>query len=97
MGLVHEDLIKEWEQTYKPQKNTISGHRGWEGLLFETHGDDWEYVATQPEENVWSYIDDEDGTAFATGRWSENAMGYFICEVPWTEIDFFIVESAYDI
>ena len=72
----------EWYEIYKPIKNHLDSTSS----LFETYGDDVEFVNNQPYENIWTWVSGDDGgTYLVSGRYYINRMGYFVCTVPWTE------------
>ena len=74
---------EEWFNTYKPIKNTIEGNSSFDGHMFETYGDEVEFVKTQPLENIWMYGDGDDGGTYVWNGWGfVNRIGYFITEVP---------------
>ena len=72
----------EWETTYRPVTNHLSTDSGWAGLLFETYGEEVEYVKQAKEGTVWTWVDGEDGTYVVSGWLLMNRIGYFITEVP---------------
>jgi hypothetical protein len=74
---------EEWFNTYKPIKNHIEGTSSFDGHMFETYGDEVEFVKTQPLENIWMYGDGDDGGTYLWNGWGfVNRIGYFITEVP---------------
>lgn len=76
--------LEIWESTYKPIKNSF-GERGWNGLMFETHGKDLEFILKQNPQNVWTWWDTENGSSIAAGYHLVNRIGYFVTEKQWTE------------
>jgi hypothetical protein len=76
----------EWYETYKPIKNHIDPDgASWNGEMFETYGEELEFVNSQPDENIWTWVEVEGGTYLVSGYHFVNRMGYIICSVPWTE------------
>ena len=74
--------VETWLETFKPIKNHISNEASWDGIMFETYGDDIDFVINQPEENTWTYLDDEFGNCIiVAGYWLQGRIGYFITEV----------------
>ena len=64
------------------------------GIMFETYGEEYEFVASLYEEGkrvVWSYRDDEYEDTIIVQGMSNSAIGYFVTEVPWETTDNFIV------
>lgn len=82
---VTEEMIKAvdaWESDYSPIVNPFNDH-GWNGTMFETYGEDFEFVKQQPDMNVWTWVDGDDGTYLTTGMHFVNRIGYFITKNPW--------------
>ena len=74
--------VETWEETFKPIKNHLSNEASWDGIMFETYGDEIDFVINQPEENIWTYLDDEFGNCIiVAGYWLQGRIGYFITEV----------------
>jgi len=69
--------------TYKPITNHIDKNAAFDGMMFETYGDEVEFVKSQSPENIWMYGDGDDGGSFIWSGWGfVNRLGYFITEVP---------------
>ena len=90
MSEITED---QWATTYKPQTNHLRPDSSWLGCMYETYGDEADYVFSLPEEKVWTYIDGDNGTFLVAGRTYVNRIGYLVCEVPWK--DFFWVDLTW--
>ena len=72
-----------WCATYKPIKNHIDTNASFDGEMFETYGEEVEFVKTQPQEHIWMYGDGDDCAAYLWNGWGfVNRIGYFITEVP---------------
>lgn len=80
-----EDTLDAWEKAFKPIENHISGDQGWDGLMFETYGDDLQFVVAQPQKKIWTWVDGEDGTYIINGYHLVNRIGYFVTEKSWAE------------
>jgi hypothetical protein len=51
--------------------------------MFETYGDEVEFVKSQSPANIWTYGDGDDGGGYIWNGWHfVNRLGYFITEVP---------------
>jgi hypothetical protein len=51
--------------------------------MFETYGDEVEFVKAQDENRIWMYGDGDDGEGHIWSGWGfVNRIGYFITEVP---------------
>ena len=66
------------------------------GLMFETYGAEYDYVAAigqQDPNRVWTYLDGDDGEPTITNSWSfVNRIGYFITEKPYDDNYFIEVQ-----
>lgn len=82
---------EEWEETYKPKANHIDENASFQneygvGIMYETYGDEVQFVADQDSHHVWTYVDgDEGGTYIVSGYALVNRIGYFITDVPWAD------------
>jgi len=81
-----------WEEKYKPISNHLDKNASWDGIMFETYGEELEFVLAQKPELVWTYCDpvdedddDENSTPIImSGYHLTNRIGYFITSVPHT-------------
>jgi hypothetical protein len=85
-----EMTFDEWVDTYKPIVNHIdtnaSFDNGYGGLMFETYGEEVDFVKEQPENRIWMYGDGDDGGGYLWSGWGfVNRIGYFITEVPFPD------------
>jgi hypothetical protein len=83
-----EMTMEEWEATYKPIYNHIDKNASFQdesgqGIMFETYGDEVEFVKSQSPANIWMYGSGDDGGTYIWNGWGfVNRLGYFITEVP---------------
>jgi hypothetical protein len=78
-----EMTFDAWVQIYKPIINHIDTNSSFDGLMFETYGDEVEFVKSKSPANIWTYGDgDDSGTYIWNGYHIVNRIGYFITEVP---------------
>jgi hypothetical protein len=79
-----EMTMDEWEATYKPIPNNIDTNASFDGLMFETYGEEYAFVNSQQDPAcIWTYGDGDDGGSYIWAGWSFiNRLGYFITEVP---------------
>jgi hypothetical protein len=76
----------EFVETYKPIPNSIDKNASFDGLMFETYGEEYEVVKKADEKHIWTYGDGDDGGSYVWSGWSfVNRIGYFITEVPFPE------------
>jgi len=78
---------EKWVEQYKPMTNYIDPDASFNQTMFETYGDEVEYVcdrANTPDTalTVWTYIDGSDGTCIVEGYRLVNRIGYFVTEKP---------------
>lgn len=72
-----------WVETYKPIKNHIDSNSSFDGTMFETYGDEVEFVRNANPLCIWTYGDgDDSGSYIWNGYHFVNRIGYFITEVP---------------
>jgi hypothetical protein len=83
-----EMTMDEWEAIYKPIYNHIDKNASFQdetgqGIMFETYGDEVEFVKSQDPAKIWMYGDGDDGGSYIWSGWGfVNRLGYFITEVP---------------
>ena len=78
--------MDEWCNTYKPIQNHIDTNASFDGAMFETYGDEVEFVKAQEQNRIWTYGDGDDGEGHIWSGWHFiNRIGYFITEVPFPE------------
>lgn len=71
----------EWEEKYKPIKNHLNENATWNGWLYETFGEEIEFVMTQPDLKIWTLYEGDGGMCIVSGYHWVNRLGYFITEV----------------
>ena len=75
--------LDEWAATYKPIKNHIDTNSSFDGEMFETYGEELEFVKAADEDRIWMYGDGDDGGSYIWNGWHfVNRIGYFITSVP---------------
>jgi|LakMenE18May11ns_1017448.scaffolds.fasta_scaffold9051472_2 hypothetical protein len=76
----------EWFDTYKPIKNHIDKNASVDGHMFETYGEELEFIEKQKELYIWTYGDGDDGGTYIwNGFHVVNRIGYFLTEVPFDD------------
>ena len=74
---------EDWFKTYKPIKNNLVMDSSFDGHMFETYGEEVEFVKAQDENRIWMLGDGDDGGMYIWSGWGfVNRIGYFITEVP---------------
>lgn len=70
----------EWRDKYRPILNPIDNSHGYDGCLFETYGDERDFVIKHWEKHpnqIWTLMDDG---SITNGYHYVNRAGYFICQ-----------------
>jgi hypothetical protein len=77
---------EQWEYRYKPEPNHLRSDASWLGCMYETYGEEVDYINSLPAELVWTYMEGDDGELLlVAGRHFVNRIGYLVCEVPWED------------
>lgn len=79
-----EAALDAWEAKYQPMQNPF-GDKGRNGTMFETYGEDLAFVSKVPDNQVWTWVDGDEGTWIISGFHWVNRIGYFIATVPLEE------------
>jgi hypothetical protein len=81
-----EMTFEEADEQFKFMVNNYDDNASFEGLMFETYGDEVEYVKTKPENRIWMYGQGDDGGLYIWSGWGfVNRIGYFISEKPFPD------------
>lgn len=86
-----EQTFEWWLEEYKPITNHIDSNASFQdedgnGIMFETFGEELEFVKAQDPRCIWTYGDGDDGGGYIwNGYHYINRIGYFITEVPCPE------------
>ena len=101
------DLIElteeEWFDKFKPIPNHIDDNAsfsdGDNGYMFETYGEELDFVKSHQSNRIWTYCDgDNSGTYIFQGMRIVNRIGYFVTIVPFdANKDYQIQISSEDI
>lgn len=83
---------EEWVEKYRPMQNPLVPGASFDGLMFETFGDEVEFVGQQPPQNVWTYVDDGEHESITNGLCFVNRIGHFITQVPYDDSESPFVE-----
>jgi hypothetical protein len=88
---------EQWFDTYKPIPNHLdenaSFNDGDNGYMFETYGDELEFVKAQDSNRIWTYSDgDNGGTYISDGYHVVNRIGYFVTTVPYDDSQYYQIQ-----
>lgn len=91
---------EKWFEEYKPVPNhfdpNASWHDGEHGYMFETYGEEQDYIYAHDYKHVWTYMDVDNGSALVAGRHFVNRIGYFITEKPWESGEEYVQVDEYE-
>jgi hypothetical protein len=86
-----EQTFESWLEEFKPITNHLDPNASFQdesgkGIMFETYGDEVEFVKKQDPRCIWTYGDGDDGGGYIWNGWHfVNRLGYFITEIPCPE------------
>jgi hypothetical protein len=81
-----EMTFEEADEQFKFMVNNYDENASFDGLMFETYGDEVEYVKTKPHDRIWMYGQGDDGGLYIWSGWGfVNRIGYFISEKPFPD------------
>lgn len=77
----------QFAEQYPLRCNHLNPHAAWGeehgGCLFETYGEELEFVRQQDPRNIWTLIDGEDGDLYVlSGFHCVNRIGYLLSSTP---------------
>lgn len=75
---------EEWEKTYQPIRNW-KDDRPFESRMFETFGDELDFVDSCNILRVWTVVDTDEGERIIEGMRFVNRIGYLVTVRPWSE------------
>ena len=89
--------MEEWETAFRPVTNHLDDNASFqneddEGIMFETFGEELDFVLAQEPSYVWTYHHGENNSTYITnGIGFINRLGYFVTTFPYPEgIEYFI-------
>jgi hypothetical protein len=71
-----------WADVFKPTKNKFSKH---DELMYETYGEEVEYVKSIHPNFVWTLVSGDGCDLIVAGYAYVNRLGYYITENPWND------------
>ena len=78
----------QFDEQFTLVENHIDNNASWGGAMFETFGEELDYVRMKAERgnNVWTIIEGDDDSMFiVSGVHLVNRIGYLITREEWTE------------
>jgi hypothetical protein len=80
-----------WEEKYKPIQNKF---RDYSEHMFETYGEEVEFVQSQDPRYVWTNVQGDMSDLIVAGYAYVNRLCYYITEVPWESEDEYVLLSV---
>jgi len=78
-----ELTFEEADEQFRFIPNNYDEYSSFDGLMFETYGDEVEFVKSQSPDKIWMYGQGDDGGLYIWSGWGfVNRIGYFISEKP---------------
>ena len=74
-----------WAATFEPMDNHLDSSASYSGKMFETYGDEFEFLKTIDVHRIWTLRSGEGSTAITAGLGWVNRLGYFVTDKPWTD------------
>jgi hypothetical protein len=77
-----------FDETYPLLRNHLNPNASWgdgegSGCLFETYGEELDFVRKQDPRTIWTLLDGDDGDLYlASGYHLVNRIGYLVSSVP---------------
>jgi len=68
----------------KPITNPYDDNASLDGVMFETYGQELDYVRQQDPHHIWTYCEEDDVLFLSQGYHLVNRIGYVITELPYT-------------
>ena len=78
---------EQFEEQFTLLENHIDDNASWNGAMFETFGEELEFVKMKAQKgnNVWTILEGDDDTMFVSnGIRLVNRMGFLITREEWT-------------
>ncbi len=83
--ITHEAFLDD----YLPIKNHLNSHAAFDGLLFETYGEELEFIRSQSTANIWTLVEGGGNSmTVISGFHRVNRQGYFLTQNPVEENGF---------
>jgi hypothetical protein len=83
----------KWEEKFKPIKNHFRDPQH-EEIIFETYGEEWEFIKAQDPRHVWTNIQGDMSDLVVAGVAFVNRLHYYVTEVPWENEDDYVLVSV---
>ena len=82
----------KWAEKFKPTPNHILNDEDTREHMYETYGEELEYVIKTDSKYIWTLIQGDMCEIILAGYHYVNRLGYYITEVPWEhEYDYALI------
>lgn len=83
----------EFEKKYNPKQNHLNEHAPENGWMYETYGEEYDFIKQQPVENIWTVLEEDGVTFISPGRRWVNRLGYIITELPHNDENIDVIDE----
>jgi hypothetical protein len=81
-----------WADKYKPITNKFSKQP--DDIIFETYGEEVEFVQAQDPRYVWTNVQGDECDLIVAGYAYVNRLSYYITEIPWENEEDYVLISV---
>src|SRR5215467_1136196 len=68
---------------FKPMTNHLDDNAAGDGFMFETYGEELDFVRKQNRSHIWTLVEGDNGRLYVVeGYHLVNRLGYFVAKVP---------------
>jgi hypothetical protein len=85
--MTEPEILKwdEWEAKFKPILNPLNPEGPFDGFMFETYGEELEFLSNYVPSCIWTLVEDDDGDIVVVSGWHfVNRLGYIVTLESWT-------------
>ena len=79
----------EWFAKYRPIKNPLENTEALDGCMFETDGDELDFIRNHNFYNVWTLVEGYKGLYVINGYHIVDRLGYLVTLEQWKENEHF--------
>jgi hypothetical protein len=78
--MINKMTFDDWWNEFQPIDNPFQSKPSFFVKMFETYGEELEFVQNQPADRVWTELDDN---TIVNGYHIVNRFGYYVTREPW--------------
>jgi hypothetical protein len=87
---------KKWAEKFKPIKNHLVRDGLDDEHMFDTYGDEVEFVINYDARHIWTWIQGDMSDVIVAGYHFELRLGYYITESPWEDEEDYALLSVHE-